>query len=770
MFTIKAVRTIRVLTIFSLLPSAALTQSQNPSQTPAPPAPVVSTQGDVVRVTTELVQTDVSVIDKQGHFVDGLSRDKFELLVDGKPQPIAFFERVAAGSSKEAALVASASKASAPPSDGKTATSAPASSTVSDRGRTTLFFIDDLHLSPGSMKRTQDLLLKFVNQGIKPKDQALIGTASGQLGFLQQVTDSRDVLRTAIDRLRYRPGDIADTLTSPPMNEYQAIAIENNNRDALGYFTDKQCDEFKRMGRGSCAPDTGMTNNAVYDDATARNRSGGGTTGTSPGPVVFSEGTGRRGQVSNQLRPEAERMVRARARMIASLGRRVTLNTLNSLESLIRSAAGVPERKVVIFISDGFLLNLASTSAYDLRRITDAALRSGVVIYTIDARGLVGGGPDASTKDGLDTTGKFTRLTMSEITALQEGLNALANDTGGRAWRNSNDLGPGIGRALEETSAYYLLAWRPEGPAQTRDGFRRIEVKIKDRPDLTVRVRSGFFAKDPADIKTSETTGNLSIDDQLLAAIRAAYPRQGMPLALSLGYLDKANEGIMVAASVQVDLSEQPGAEKTTGESDLNVIGAVVDEAGNILSSLKQKVTIPAGDAVTNGSIVLTLQFPKVAPGLRQVRIAAHDSKSGRLGSMWQWIDIPNLSSAGLTLSSIFLTDGSTPGSQKPIIKPDGRFTQSAKLRFQTYVYNAASAGSKPNLVLQLELRRDGQTVIQTPPSPVTTEGVSDLTRIPVVGEFPLASFPPGQYELSLLVTDKSSNKGATQRTTFSIR
>jgi len=312
------------------------------------------------------------------------------------------------------------------------------------------------------------------------------------------------------------------------------------------------------------------------------------------------------------------------------------------------------------------------------------------------------------------------------------------------------------------------LAWRPEGPAQTKDSFRRIEVKIKERPDLTVRVRSGFFAIDPANTKASETAGNLSVDDQLLAAIRAAYPRQGIPLTLSVGYLDKADEGMMVAASVQVDLNtEQPGAENN--ESELNVIGAVVDDGGNILSSLKQKVTIPAGDAARSGPVVLTLQFPKVAPGLRQVRIAAHDSKSGRIGSMRQWVEIPNLTSAGLALSSIFLSEGLT-ASQKPAIKPDGRFTQGGKLRFQTYVYNATRSGSKPNLVLQLELRRDGQTVIQTPPSPVTTEGVTDLARIPVVGEFPLASFPPGQYELSLLVTDQGSSKNATQRASFSIR
>ena len=63
-------------------------------------------QTDVVRVNTELVQTAVTVLDKKGNFVEGLQRDQFELIVDGKPRPVAFFERVASGSARERELAA----------------------------------------------------------------------------------------------------------------------------------------------------------------------------------------------------------------------------------------------------------------------------------------------------------------------------------------------------------------------------------------------------------------------------------------------------------------------------------------------------------------------------------------------------------------------------------------------------------------------------------------------------------------------------------------
>jgi len=59
---------------------------------------------ETIRTNVELVQTAITVLDKKGNFVEGLQRDQFELVVDGKPRPVAFFERVAAGSAREREL------------------------------------------------------------------------------------------------------------------------------------------------------------------------------------------------------------------------------------------------------------------------------------------------------------------------------------------------------------------------------------------------------------------------------------------------------------------------------------------------------------------------------------------------------------------------------------------------------------------------------------------------------------------------------------------
>src|SRR5438105_418166 len=121
-----------LLVVFSVLSSQVSGQSQKPPQ----PLP-----DDVIRVNTELVQTDLTVVDKHGRFVDGLKLEQFELRVDNKAQPLAFFEQVAAGSSTEEKQLAAARTANkGVDSQDNKASARP------DPGRLIFFFVDDVHL------------------------------------------------------------------------------------------------------------------------------------------------------------------------------------------------------------------------------------------------------------------------------------------------------------------------------------------------------------------------------------------------------------------------------------------------------------------------------------------------------------------------------------------------------------------------------------------------------------------------------------------------
>ncbi|HYV13018.1 MAG TPA: VWA domain-containing protein [Pyrinomonadaceae bacterium] len=153
---------------------------------------------DIVRVKTELVQTDVTVVDKRGRFVGGLRDADFELRVDSKPQSLSFFEEVATGSVDEEKQLAAARKGDKLPATSDSAT---------DRGRVVFFFVDDVHLTSEGLTRARTVITHFVENKMTAKDRVAVVSTSGQIGFLQQLTDNKAVLREAVSRLnsKYNP-------------------------------------------------------------------------------------------------------------------------------------------------------------------------------------------------------------------------------------------------------------------------------------------------------------------------------------------------------------------------------------------------------------------------------------------------------------------------------------------------------------------------------------------------------------------------------------
>ena len=128
----------------------ALVCANAPAQTTQKP------QDDVVRVYTELVQTDVMVFDKSGKFVKDLKADNFELRVDGKPRPIQSFEQISAGSNEESQLAAA-----------RGATTVNLKRPVPlDRGRIVFFYVDDLHMDLPCMQATRKTITSFIDKEI----------------------------------------------------------------------------------------------------------------------------------------------------------------------------------------------------------------------------------------------------------------------------------------------------------------------------------------------------------------------------------------------------------------------------------------------------------------------------------------------------------------------------------------------------------------------------------------------------------------------------
>jgi VWFA-related protein len=691
-------------------------------------APPQKSPDEVVRVYTELVQTDVMVFDKQGRFVDGLTKDNFELRIDGKLRPIQAFEKITAGSDEESQLAAAR---------GATTVN-PKGPVPLDRGRIVFFYLDDFHMDLPGLVAARKVITNFIDKQMGQNDQAAIASATGQLGFLQQLTTDRLVLRTALGRLTPRSYSVRD-LDRPPMTEYESLLIDRGDRQVLEFF---------------------ITETMRQNPGVSRN--------------------------------VAEQIVRGRAQTMLAQSGRINLNTLSGLESLVRSARNLPGRKVVFFLSGGFLVeNRRGDSLTKLRDVTSAAAKSGVVIYSMDTRGLVATLQDASTEQAFDPGGQLATAKHGELPASQDALNALAVDTGGKAIFNTNDLTQGIAPAIKETSTYYLIAWKPDADPEKQKRFRELEVKLVGRSDLTVRVRKGFFDVDPAPAIATQKkpeqnpAATKTAPARLREAILAPYPERALPILMSVDYYDVPEKGPTLSTAVQlpgefISFSEQPDG-KIQAIVDLS--GFYYDDKGNVKANFMERIvtTAPSLEAAKSYSNDIIFNYPAaLPPGLYQVRVAARDDKSDRVGSVHEWIEVPDLAKKKLSISSLLLGERTQPTvanvSDNGVVGPvalsaSHRFKRDSTLRFLVFAYNTASspADQKPDVAVQVQVLRDDQPVITTAVRKISTEGLADLTRIPYAAEIPMTEMLPGRYVLQVSLIDRVTKQSATRKTHFDV-
>ena len=716
--------------LFVLCLAALLDLTSRPAIAQQPAKPQAD---DIVHVNTELVQTAITVVDKNGHFVDGLDRGQFELTVDGKPRPIAFFERVTAGTEREAQLTTRNNADGSIP--------APVTNRATVRGRTVVFFIDDLHLSADSLNRTRDVLRHFLDHEMNNRDSVAIASASGQVGFLQQFTNNKEVLSAAIERLLPRPYDVKGYgLGTEGMKEFDALLIDSSKSDStlLNYYV------------GECM-------------ATAPRRLH---------PVARAA-----------LVQSCETQVRNSARTILAQAGAITHNTYVALESLMVSSARAPGRKLAFFVSDGFLMD-AGPRATNLREqldhIIDSARRAGVVVYTIDARGLIGEGTEL-------TQGRATMdfgAPIGAIEASQDALNALAEDTGGRALRGQNYFDRWVNKVLDETSNYYLLAWRPDTDAEKSQKFRSVKVSIAGHPELTARAPRGYVeGPQPAEVAAAanpKSTANHAAatpEGALRDALADYYPSASLPMQLSLTYLNTPKNETVLTTSLQFATSGLNYGEDGKQPAAVNLAGVILTDKGKIAASFKNQLNVkPLNDRQSDNSGVIYNQHTPMAPGIYQVRIAARDDKSGRVGSAMQWIVIPDLATHQLTLSSLLLggqvleASKSKDDSAQVQLSVDHRFPRAGHLGFWLFVYNATRDSSgAPNLSVQTQVLRDGQ-IILTAPRRTLNDGAPDPDRIAFGQDMALQNLAPGEYDLRVTITDTLAGTSVTRSTGFEVR
>jgi len=720
-------RTLWFVTL-SLLPLG-----QSRAQNPAKP----ERGDDVIRVNTELVQTDVMVFDKNGHFVDGLRPEEFKLSLDGQAHAVSIFERVTSGSRLEASQLATLRSGGREPSpDLVSANAAPA--VRSSPGRLIFFFVDDVHLSGESLVRTRQTLRKFVDSRVNPGDKVAIVSTSGQIGFLQQLTDHPAVLHTAIARLNYKrnPEGYAGKTR---ITDYMASQIEDaHNRQLFAYLMESVKIEYG-MGLGAA-----------------------------------------RGDHGNDSAGQARRLLKSRVAQISAQSRADTTNTIAVLRSLMQSSAALPGRKLVFFLSDGFIVDPRGSSALGLlHQVTQVAARSGAVIYSVDMRGsFTDAAVDASSSDYVDMTSRHAGVSLGETMASREPLNVLADETGGQTIVNSARIDEAVAQAVRETSDYYVLAWRPASENES-SAKARLEVTIPGRPDLRVRLRRGYYATNaPISVRTPYAS-SVTPEAQLLSTLGSAQPLRTLPTSLSVGYV-KTAEGLALQTSMQIPREAFSLDSSANPKSEVDVIGAAIDDRG-LIYTFKQVLTVTSQTTLQSTQVpVVWNQHLKVQPGLYQVRVAVRERSTNRSGSAMEWIEIPPLAPATFSMSSLFLgerpaatapPENSAAGPQPVRVDVDHRFGRTSVLRFQTYVYNAARKPGAPesDVWIDVQVFRGSRQVMTVAPSRIPPDVSKDPWQLPYWSELALNELASGSYTLQVSATDRVAGVSSAQRINFTV-
>jgi VWFA-related protein len=708
------------LALLSLAASAPFAQVKTS------PSPQKHEKSDVAVLPVQgMALADATVFDRHGRFAENLTKDQFEVLVDGKPQPISFFKLITAGSAEEATEWA---KARGGPATSPT----PAVESRPDGGRTILFFLDDLHMSADSITRVRKALARYIDSAMGTNDRIAIDSSSNLIGFLRHLSNDKSELRAAVELLASREASIQDK--GPPlMTEAQALAIERDDPGVLDSFLQATLDndhDLRKLPRRS-----------------------------------------------------VEQRIRNRASALAARSGRVSETVLSTLVDCLQSYATPPGRKVAIFLSDGFYLWDRSTESLGrLMQATNAANRGGILIYTINPRSLASPEADAGAAAAANSTGRSAPAIGSEIPPPEEGMRLLALDTGGRFLRNTTGLDAAVAKSLAETSRYYLLGWRFD-PAMLRSGnSKSLRIVLKDRPDLAVHLSqntidlAGFVG--PEYNPRRDTSG-----DELVKAVRSPNPITALPTWLCAGYFLQPEKGPVLTVSFQAAKEAERGSDEEFRQSSgVEIMGAVLSKSGATVDAFRTSISPPAN--IPPGQ---QIEFPysrsiAVNPGLYQVRVAARDKQSGQTGSAFEWIEVPSFAPGKFALSSIYIADEqgkpmapndviSTPLLNLPLnIKR--RFAASSRILYRLQIYNAVypSDGSAPSVSTQTKIYRGERLITQGALLPLPTKADADKGPIRFAAWFTLERFTAGAYTLEVTATDNSNNETATQRISFWIQ
>lgn len=665
------------------------------------------------RAGVDLVVVDVIVRDGNGDLVRGLTADDFEIREDGRVQTIVSFDFEEITSAPLPAVVAPLLRADVQPP--------PATQTNRDVSP---------QIEPAPQAGVPEALSR----------QDLAGRRLVVLLFDVSSMQPEDTEEAARSALTY----VDEQMTGADL---VAVATVGSALDVLSDFTDDR--EQLRVAlsalvsTGELAQAEAQAETAETDEDSLEDESG--------GAVATSEYD----LFNNDVR-------------------------LRAIRTLAENLQFIEQKKAIVYFTAG-MRRSGGDNQVELRSAVNAAVRANVALYPVDVRGLqaVVPGGDASRQSGRGRSlfsGRGMARQFDQLFASQETLSTLADDTGGRAFTDSNDFGEAFAQVQRDLSSYYLIGY--QRPDQTRDGrYRRITVRLK-QPGLQIEHRVGYYA-DRDFTHTSQRDRDFQLQDQLQAPLSAT----DLPVLVSSGWFRQTDDRYYVPVSVVVPGSAVP---VTSGDDrvTLSLLGVVRDEQGRPVGRIDDTMPVPRGRAADLAFRQLLYQSSlTLPPGRFSLKVVVRENATGQIGSYETPIFVPNLAEAPVKVSSVTLStqlrEVERRRSENPLVRNGLELIPSLthvigrdqRMFFYYEVYDPqVDSSAQPSLKTSLAFYRSGVKVFET--AVVERTMIDEVRRGAVLFQFeiPSTQLLPGLYTCQVNIVDEVGGTFVFPRLTLYVR
>jgi VWFA-related protein len=422
--------------------------------------------------------------------------------------------------------------------------------------RFTALLFDDVHANFGNLPQLQAAGLGFLANGLSRMERLGIFTTSGKVTV--DFTDDRAKLQAALRKLQPNPLPGSKGNTCPTLTHHDANQIVNR-----------------------------------HDSATTQ--------------AAIGEVSGECGVKDPKVAAE---IVKAAAEQMLTLGDMETNLALKALSDVISRLSTLPGQRTIVLASPSFIVSDSEHREY---QVIDRAVRSHVIISTLDTRGVY-------TEENEITNGNV--------------LSEFADGTGGNFFHNNNDLDKGLRRVASPPEFVYQLGFYPKD-LQEDGKYHHLKVKIVGPDKLSVSAREGYFAPTPAtDSKQAE-------NNAITEALYSQTEIHDLPIRIQTQFVhdDKPIAKLSVLAFVDLhDLPHRQTGGKNTNE--LRMVAAIFDRNGKYIGAIDRIIGVQWSDDKAGTQTAETFNFLLDSGGYL-VKLVARDAESQHLFAQASVIQIP---------------------------------------------------------------------------------------------------------------------------------